>query len=51
MKLKRYNSFLESNLILESLLHFSEDFRDLLSKVSSPIGKYLIEIEKVDDKR
>ena len=50
MKLKRYNSFLESNLILESLLHFSEDFRDLLAKVSSPIGKYLIEIERVDDK-
>lgn len=50
MKLLRFGSFLESNLITESLLHFSEDFKDLLSRVYSPIGRYLIEIERVDDK-
>jgi hypothetical protein len=50
MKLLRFASFLESNLITESLLHFSEDFKDLLGRVYSPIGRYLIEIERVEDK-
>jgi len=47
--LKRYNDFLFESLLLESALKFSNEFRQILHNIDSPVAQTLIDIEKTGD--
>ena len=46
--LKRYNDFLLESLITESIVVYSDKFRQILSKIDSPVSKALLDIESKD---
>lgn len=46
--INRYLDFLTESLILESNVVYSDDFRNILNKVDSPISKSLLDIENND---
>ena len=43
-----YNDFIFGKLILESVLVYSDDFREILKSIDSPISMYLSNIESID---
>jgi hypothetical protein len=46
--LKKFNDFMLESLLLESNLIFSDKFRNLLTKIDSPVAKGLIDSENKD---
>lgn len=46
--LNRYNDFLFESLMLESILVYSDDFKELLKSIDSPVSKALLDIESQD---
>jgi hypothetical protein len=50
-KINNYTEFISESkldLILESKIEYSDQFRDILTKIDLPISKYLIDIEYKD---
>lgn len=48
MFLNRYNDFIFESLIMESILVYSDDFKNILKSIDSPVAKILMEIESND---
>lgn len=48
MILNRYDEFLIESLLKESIVVFSEEFKNILSKIDSPIAKAFLDIESKD---
>ena len=46
--INRYNDFIFESLMLESILVYSADFKELLKQIDSPVAKTLLDIESQD---
>lgn len=46
--LKKYNDFLFESLILESVVVYSDKFRELLKKIDSPVSQALLDFDSMD---
>ena len=46
--LRKYNDFLFESLILESIVVYSNKFKDILKEIDSPVAKAILDIESKD---
>ena len=46
--LTKYNEFLFESLILESIVVYSNKFKDILKEIESPVAKAILDIETKD---
>ena len=46
--LRKYNDFLFESLILESIVVYSNKFKDILKEIDSPVAKAILDTETKD---